>query len=509
MLVTLIGENSIYKLLLPQNPVGNYWICDRKGDKERKLVNIEGKSKNWIISSNNYMKIIDLSNITRGISNKNIRAIQNGRNYVDQVQLKNYDMYGVLLGNTNEFYILYCSMSFDNNYVHLNIKNTKEILIGNTKQSHLVYNNNLINNNYALIFKSSDGWKIENPNSNFGIFVNSQPVNKMTVSLHNSDVIFIMGLKIIIMGNSIFINNPQNNVSCNNQYFSLNRYRNDFIKLEEDDEDEEIELYSEKDYFSRAPRITNIIERERVKIDAPPTAQNKEEMPAILVLGSTISMGGMMIVSMMSTLGGRISGTASMGQTVLSALVSILLLVSMVLFPILTFKYEKKKKKRYEKKRQERYKQYLETKSNTIQDIKTKQRNILFENYASAEECKKIIMEKSPRLWERKIEDQDFLSIRLGTGDVPLEIDIQYPEDQFRMEDDNLLDIVNNIGQNSKTLKQAPIVTSLVEKNISAIIAKNDDDILKNFIKRIIVQLIAFHSYEDLKIVFLLKKGSR
>ena len=51
-------------------------------------------------------------------------------------------------------------------------------------------------------------------------------------------------------------------------------------------------------------------------------------------------------------------------------------------------------------------------------------------------------------------------------------MEIQYPEEQFTMEDDNLVEILNNIVDNSKILKDSPIVMSLAEKNISAIIAR-------------------------------------
>ena len=33
LLVTLVGKNSIYKIVLPQLAVGNYWICDDNGKK--------------------------------------------------------------------------------------------------------------------------------------------------------------------------------------------------------------------------------------------------------------------------------------------------------------------------------------------------------------------------------------------------------------------------------------------------------------------------------------------
>ena len=142
-------------------------------------------------------------------------------------------------------------------------------------------------------------------------------------------------------------------------------------------------------------------------------------------------------------------------------------------------------------------------KKDTIEKIMLKQKKILYENNLSPDECAQVILNKSGRLWERKIDDYDFLTVRLGVGDVNTAIDIQYPEERFTMEDDNLIDILHDIANNSKVIKSAPITVSLTEKNVLAI---RKDENIENFIRNIIIQLIAFQSYEDLKLVFLLNK---
>ena len=339
------------------------------------------------------------------------------------------------------------------------------------------------------------------------LLIINQLGNKLKL-LFNGDVIFAMGLKIIIMGRSIFINNPLNMVTFDKRIFKINNKEYDFSNLKEEDEND-LEIYSEKDYFAKAPRITNIIEREKVKIDAPPQAQNKEGMPMILTLGSTLSMGAVMLISSFSTVSGLISGTATLKETLPSLITALTMLVGMILFPVLTTKYEKKQKIKYEEKRQERYKKYINSKAKLIDNIMNKQRKILFDNYVSAEECNNIIQTRSSRLWERNIEDYDFLTVRLGVGDVPLEIDIQYPEEQFTMEDDNLVEILSTIGNKSKTLKDAPITVSLAKKNISALLVQDNEKLVEKFIQSLIMQLITFHSYEDLKIVFLLKEDKQ
>lgn len=326
--------------------------------------------------------------------------------------------------------------------------------------------------------------------------------------LFNGDVIFVMGLKIIIMGRSIFINNPSNMVTLDDKMFEKNNKEYDFSELEEED-DTDIEIYSEKDYFAKAPRITNIIEKEKVKIDSPPQVQNKEGMPMLLTLGSSLSMGAIMIISSFSTISGVVNGTASFQETVLSLVTSLIMLLGMILIPIIQTKYEKKQKIKYEEKRQERYKRYINSKAKLIDDIMKKQRKILFDNYISAEQCNEIIQTKNVRLWERNIEDYDFLTVRLGIGDVPLEIDIQYPEEQFTMEDDNLTEILSTIGNKSKILKEAPITISLAKRNNSALMIQDNEKLVEKFIQSLIMQLITFHSYEDLKLVFLLKEDKQ
>ena len=55
-------------------------------------------------------------------------------------------------------------------------------------------------------------------------------------------------------------------------------------------------------------------------------------------------------------------------------------------------------------------------------------------------------------------------------------------------------------------IKNVPITASLTSKNIAAAIIENDDRTTEKFAQNLIMQLIALHSYADLKLVFLLKK---
>ena len=500
MLVTLIGKNILYKIKLPNKQTGNYWITDDDG---KKILNIIGKNNEWQIYSNDQIKILD----PRAIRSFNVSKVaKDVVNIISGIRLKENRIYYLSISsNPNMLYILLCEPIYQRNFIQIKTQNFQEITIGKSLNCDIIYNNSLINDKQAKIFYSNGKLMLENYDTNYGIFLNDTPVSNKVKLLFNGDIIFIMGLRIVVIGNNFFITNPFNRVSYNQRKFELVKKQQKVVEPTGTPE-EDVKLFSEKDFFARAPRITSGIEREKIKIEAPPQKQEKDEKPLIYTIGPSLAMGLVMLISMSSAISGVSNGTASVKSTVTSALMTVAMLISMILFPILNNKYEKRKKKKKEETRQKKYKEYINKKINQIDDVMIKQKNILFDKYLSAEECAQIILNKDSRLWERKTEDEDFLTIRVGLGDLPIEADIEYPNKEFSMEDDNLMELINSVAKKSKVIKNVPITASLASKNIAAAIIENDERTTEKFAQNLIMQLVALHSYADLKLVFLLKK---
>ena len=215
-------------------------------------------------------------------------------------------------------------------------------------------------------------------------------------------------------------------------------------------------------------------------------------------------MASISFVTIFNTIQSAKTGKTGTTQFILSLVAALMMLFGMIVFPIASVRYEKKKKKRKEKTRQERYKKYIEKKIDSMDEIMNTQRSILFQNYTPPEECARIIFEKDSRLWERKIDAKDFATVRLGIGDVESSIDITYPEEKFTMADDNLLDIVGLVGKKSKILPKAPITITPIEKKIMGI-ASADLSTMGKFLENLIIQLIAFQSYECCHMFGLIK----
>lgn len=82
-----------------------------------------------------------------------------------------------------------------------------------------------------------------------------------------------------------------------------------------------------------------------------------------------------------------------------------------------------------------------------------------------------------------------------------MQINIHYPEEHFSMTEDNLKDMVSKLGSEPKTLENVPIEYSFMKNYISGIIG--DERISGEYMRQILLQLVTFQSYDDLKIIIL------
>lgn len=481
MIVSLIAKNKICKVNLPENVEGNCWL----NYNQKKLINIIAKDDKWQIVCNDNIEINDC-------------------NGVDNITLYEYCRYSIYVKKLNEYFLLYCLPSCENNWNELEVKKNSSINIGNSDSNDIIYKSNLVSDIHTKLLYYNGKWMIENVDSRFGTFINSRPILENSNLIKNGDIIFIMGLKIVIMGKHIFINNPQGKVFYNNKVFSLVKHN---VEIKNKEDYENVTENHEREYFSRVPRLANRIQKENIKIDLPPQSQEKDEMPLILTLGSSFSMGVIMIISIISAIDGRISGTSTTKQMVFSLITAFVMMISMLAFPILIQRYNRKKSKKKEESRKKKYKEYLQLKRNQLESIAKKQKEILLGNFISEEECAKIVLEEKPRLWERKLNDYDFLNVRVGLGDVPIDARIQLPEKEFSMDEDELVEECYKMVDELKIIKSAPVVIPLTQDNILAVI-NNTNQKVNRFIHSIVIQLITFHNYEDLKLIFLMDEDN-
>ena len=488
MIVRLIKKKKIYNFSLPSEIAGNYWITDNDYlGNVRNLINVEESNGQWKIKSDFETKIMS------------------GDQEVESAILKDYSLYFLKINTDNEYVILYCSPSVNKDIFRLKLNSTKEITIGNDEKNTIYYNYPLVSKQQARLIYNNGKWVVQDLNSKYGTYVNNVAITSQ--ELEYGDIIFIMGLEIIPMKDGLIINNIPNHVRVDEG--KLIR-ENAVIQrqTEEDNPDEEnIEFFGEDDYFYRAPRFKTGIEETIVAIDPPPAEQEEDKTPMIYTVGPMLTMAMMSMTTGYNALSGVINGTTDLSAVFPTLLMSGAMIATMLLWPSLQRKYQNKQRRKASKERKEKYLKYLEEKKEKLQNEMKIQRQIMIDNYLPLQQIKEIIYQKKRNLWERELEQDDFLNLRLGVGSTEFKGTLSIPEEHFSVKDDELLQEVFKVGAESRTLENVPVTLNFIEKNITAVIGTAQNK--QQFLDGLLLQVITYHSYEDLKIVVLTNEQNK
>ena len=409
----------------------NFWITDIDSfDNSRNLINVVAKEGKWVLQSNYETQVVS------------------GDKSYAEVVLNDYNFYVIKNESEQSYYYLYALPNVDETYKFYNITTNGSLKIGKSPDCNILYGHALIDENHAELFYQDGLWQVVDNGSKFGVYVNDKRIVG-AYSLNYGDVIFIAGLKIVVMNGFILINNINNFIKVNSDILTFRQnvsYNLDNSVLKEEELDR------------------NLYSKEESNISAQENPDWSRATPTLVMAGA--------------------------------------MLLSTLVWPIINRFVEKHRRAKAEEKRVEKYSLYLEEKRKEIQSIIQKQSQTLKDKYIPLTECQNIILRRRTTLWERAIEQRDFLSLRLGLGNLPIFADIKYSPEHFSLEEtDEMKTKVLSVVEDNKTLNNVPIVISLVEKYITSVIG--DMNVTSEFFKGLLLQMMAYHSYEFLKIVVL------
>ena len=482
MVVNLIRKASQTFITLPAKEKGQFWLTDKaETGHTRNLIRVEAEDGKWVLKSNKTAWITD----------------GNGA-CVEKAVLSPMSFYSLEIADLDERVFVFAEpIAPDRQRLNkILVTGACELSIGRAASHSISYDNSFVSESdgrgHARLRYENGVWSVADQSSTNGTYVNGEAVT--TRQLAFGDIVYIMGLRIVV-GKSFFaINNPEGKVKLQSNV--LKAYKPQIPQATTEDED-----VPAPSFFYRSPRFKREFEKAEITIDAPPALQKIEQVPLALMLGPSLTMGltslttGILTVSNIMTSGGELK------QALPTLFMSISMLLGTILWPILTKRHEKKKKAAVEKERQEKYLAYLDSVRDDIRRKCKEQSEILAENIVTLDECISYISEKQRTLWERILGQNNFLRLRLGRGVMPLNAAIKYPEKKFTLESDSLMDALFSLGKEPKLLEGVPISVSLVDNYISGIVGPRSA--VLGLIRSLLVQVAALHSYDELKIVFL------
>lgn len=450
--LTLISETGVFsELFLPKVVEGVYYFS---AEFKITFINISERNGKWCV------------NCQPPAYFQNVQISENFCVFLEEDRLLEIDT------DTNHYKLFVERVQPESMLFHNYIFKTNENLkIGRAASNAIIFESPNICEHCAEIYYS-DSWIVESLSESCSVYVNGKITKR--AKLYLGDILFIEGLRLLV-GVSSF------SFSSGNYPLHISP---DVLRDDSSHKKIHYHYYNEdncdnsNNYFNPAPRKCTKIEDKIISVEGPPMSMSQKQMPLMLRMGSSVIMGG----------AAALSG-------------NFMTLITSVLFPFLSSKFTEEQRKDYEKMRYAKYTEYLEKKSLEIADAMNYEQIALNQKYPTLSDITKQDLLVA-HLWERRPCDNDFLQLRLGTGERLLSAQIDYPNKGFALETDELEDKMLQLSEKQYFVENAPIILSLADTYVCGIQGERPNVI--ELIKSIVLQLATFHSYDEVKMAFLL-----
>jgi S-DNA-T family DNA segregation ATPase FtsK/SpoIIIE len=358
------------------------------------------------------------------------------------------------------------------------------VKIGSDAGNIVTYADQFCSPKHAEIINENGKATVRDLGSVNGTFVNGRLLQGERV-LNFGDVIYIIGLKIVYLGNVLAINNPKGIRTVDDLKLKP-------INIEASSEsDQLIESNVEETFFLRAPRNLLKLNTEAFSVDKAPAKNTQKRQPIIFTIGPAFTMMIPMVVGAMM-MGGQGSMASGLIMSVGAAGMG-------AMWALLNIRYQKKEEAETEASRVNTYSEYLAKIAAQIEQRIEYNRSVLQQMLPSSNEVISFAAQTSPRLWEKSANHEDFLSVRLGLGDIPSPNEIVVPKEQVMAVHDPLNDKVDEIKEAMAVLRNVPVDLSLLKNKMVGVVSKKREAAL-NLSRIITTQLSGLHPYTELRL---------
>ncbi len=479
MNIYLFDSNRIITFSLPAKRIGDFWLRDSQNNN---MVNISAKEGEWVLSPSKNTKVFDSAGKSENIC----------------LKVKNF----YIVEKNEEKFLLYCDYSNDTSFKNYLVKDNTVVKVGSGSDCTInIRMSNILPEHVHLNYQGGK-WNVE-VLENAACYLNDKKLKKGKTKCDNGDLVNIYGVKILLIHGSLFINSPFNNVVVH----GLEEIHYIVSDKLSDEEIDDKPYYTDDDYFLKSPRIRKYITTYSMKIDSPPAKENIQDIPLWVTMAPMLTMVASSMMTLSNALMAYLSNEKTFAQIVPTLLISACMIFSMLIWPNISRKMQKKAKIKREEERQAKYSEYINKKDRELLVEYENQKRIIEDNILSTNVCYDMIMNKRRTLWSRRNDQDDFLTVRVGIGDERFDAQISYSTEDFTMENDNLKVMVDRLVNNYRTIRDVPMSYSLAKNTLTGINGIFPKYI--TFTNNIILQLMAFHSYDDLKFVVFTNEANK
>lgn len=483
LVVLVYSEHAFKEYLLPSTDNTDYSLILRK-DIFCMPDNLEIK-----------MEVIDQK--WRFVRDDQYNLLQQDRDYFD-TPLRSHDIIKMVTSRGEHLTLVVRQVEkYFSVYEKFELKGHDKVTIGKHKENIICFDDlGVISRHHASILRRGKYYIVEDHSIN-GTFINHRRVQG-SCQLAFGDCLDIFGLRIVFLGDILAVNTSHPSVTINREVMK----KAEIPPLADGQEIEEVGE-KEKIIFHRSPRYMNKIETEPIEIEAPPPPKQMEKQPLLMLIGPSMTMSLPMLLGCGMSIYGSQQMGASGGVFMYTGLVTaVSCAVVAVIWSLVNLRYARKRNREEELHRFEAYSEYLIKRTEDVKDAYERNTAILKERYIAPSVCCHYD-EKTPKLWERNFTHQDFLTQRVGMGDIPFQAQIVIPKERFTLINDSLAQKPKYIKENYEMLRNVPVCIDLLTKSLIGLIGGKDKKGAISIVHAIAAQIATNNCYTDVKMIFI------
>lgn len=387
-------------------------------------------------------------------------------------ELKHGDIFFIKYGESNnEVFTIEFLIDFDNGQRKyeraINITDCKAVTIGVAGSSNIVLNSPYIKNDSIILKRNDTGFSINIQNASYGVYHNGNKA-KNGEQICNGDFISISDF-IFYYKNNVLWTEIRDGMQISSLSFNDYPNPNSYPK------------------FTRNTRIKTILNSDKIEILDPPNKQQKAKGNLITKFLPSL---GMLATSMVMAFMGGV-------MVIISVISGVMAIVTAIIGVIQGDKDFKKNSA----ERIEKYNKYISKKCAEIEACRAQEKSELENIFISPEHESNMFSLFSSDLFDRSKDDDDFMQVRLGIGDVVAKREVKY-KNQERLEiEDDLQTLPEKLSKDYRYIKMTPIVCDF--KTINAIGIIGHEEHRFSMMKNIVLDLCARQYYSDVKFIFI------
>lgn len=461
-----LSSNTVYKEIelasdLQQVKVGTGVDCDIRLRKELFFGQIELnfiKNKDtWtvICSDNLYITVGDV----RKLATKQL-------NHGDVLEVKYQD-------SDNLVFAMEFLIDFDDGKKYeriIDVSGATSLTIGTSANCNITIGGEYAKDDALVLTRKSDGFVVDIQNTTYGVYINGKKAKNKDI-IKDRDFLSVSDYFFYFKNNKIWTQiRPE--MKVNSLSFLDTPSKGTYPR------------------FNRNTRVKLVVCDEKIEIldppAKPPKPKNNLFMRLLPSLGMLVAAGVMAFFGGMMIIMSVLSGAMAIFTTIIS------------------IKEGNKEYKESSAERIEKYNAYISKKKKEIEENREQEYTELEELFVSQPVEQERFRSFSADLFDRSRDDEDYLGVRIGSGDVLSKREVSYKKQEKLEIEDDLQLIPEQLCAEYKNVHNAPIVCDLKEINAMGVVGAPAYrfELLKN----IVIDIAARQHFSDVKMVFVAEK---